>query len=364
MKTFSQFKYMPLLDPTANKLIEGGIQLTKRCSELKGKNNEDYNKDNAQYLESFMQYCVKGTGYEWTGLDMLKNPQITSDRDFAKRFTAVISQIITPVAPAVISERYMELAEVKQVGFGETGRFIVKSNDLFLVHDVAEGVQLGGIQRLYNNEITINPTPKQIFFDMNFYQVAAGIFDFGDWSMKVGVSFAGYIQKLIVNTFTQVITDLTAANSPYVAGGFSDPNFISVAQRVQAANNNSEVYCMGTLTALGTAIPTPIGLQYGLGEEIAKVGYLDRYKGVKLMEIEQAMIPGTINTTASLMIPNDVLYFIAMGQYKPIKVLFEGQNVTVETIPTQTADKTMGLSITMRLGVASVVGSKFGAITL
>lgn len=363
MKTFSQFKYRPLLDPTANKLIEGGIELTKRCAAQKGKNDENYNSDNAKYLESLMQYCVKGTSYEWTDINMIKDPQVTGNRAFAERFAAVISQVITPVAPAVISERYMELAEVKQVGFGETGRFIVKSNDLFMVHDVAEGVQLGGIQRLYNDEITVNPSPKQIHFNMNFYHIASGIFDFGDWSMKVGVSFAGYIQKLIVNTFTGVITDLQAANSPYVAAGMSDPNFINISQKVQSANNNSEVYCMGTLSALGIAIPTQLGLQYGLGEEIAKVGHLDKYKGTKLLEIEQAMMPGTINTTATLMIPNNVLYFIAMGQYKPIKVVFEGENVTVETLPTQTVDKTMGLSITMRIGVASVVGSKFGAIT-
>lgn len=185
-----------------------------------------------------------------------------------------------------------------------------------------------------------------------------------EWAYKLGLSFGGYIQKLIVDTFTAVINDYETNSSPYWANGFSDANFLNVAQKVQAANGNADVYCMGTLTALGNVFPSTVGLQYGLGEELAKDGKLDKYKGVKLLEIEQAMIPGTVNTTATLMIPNNFLYFIAMGQYKPIKVVFEGENVTIESVATQTPDKTGGLTVTMRIGVSSVVGSRFGAIKL
>jgi hypothetical protein len=52
-----------------------------------------------------------------------------------------------------------------------------------------------------------------------------------------------------------------------------------------------------------------------------------------------------------------------MGANRPIKVVFEGQNVVVETVATETADKTMGMNIQMRIGISAVVGSKFGAIT-
>jgi len=362
-KVFSQFRYSGLVDDVANKIIKGGIELTKKYAELKGKTNEEYNSDNHKFVEALSEYCVKSAGFAWNGLETLKNPQVTNSVAFKEKFNAIVAQIITPVAPAVISQRYMDLAEVKQIGWGETARFIVKSNELFQVNDIAEGVQFGGLQRLYNDEITVNPTPKQIRFDIPWYQVAAGIFDMGEWAYKIGLSFGGYIQKNIVDAFTGVITSMTAASSPYVANGFTDSNFLTIAQRVQTANANAEVYCMGTVNALGTVFPSTVGLQYGLGEQIAEEGFLQRYKGVRLMPIEQAQVPGTINTTATLMIPNNVLYFVAMGQYKPIKVVFEGENVTVETVPTQTPDKTAGLAITMRFGVASVVGSKFGAIT-
>lgn len=362
-KVFSKFQTNMLIDETANALVKGGIELTKKYSELNGKTSAEYEAKNGEFMESMVKYCASKAGFNYTGMDMVRNPQVVTDEAFRRAFNVIVAQVITPVAPAVVSNTYSELAEVKQIGWGETARFVVQSNDLFFVNDVAEGVQFGGLQRLYNNEVTVNPIPKQIRFDMEWYQVASGIFDFGAWSYKVGASFAGYIQKLIINSLTTVITDGLAATSPYFFNGFSDANYITAVQRTKTANGNADVYAMGTLTVLGKVFPTTVGLQYGLGEEISKKGYLDMYKGARLMEIEQAMLPTTINTTATLMIPNDTLYFIAMGQYRPVKVVFEGQNVVVETIPTQTPDKSMGMAITMRMGISSVIGSKFSAIT-
>lgn len=362
-KVFSKYKAGLLADETGNEFVKAGVELTKQYAELKGKTNSEYAENNGKFMDSLMKYCVTKAGFNYNGIESLNNAQITNDMMFQKTFNVIVAQIIAPVAPAVVSETYSELAEVRQIGWGDTARFVVKSNDLFFVSDVAEGVQLGGLQRLYNNEVTVNPVPKQIRFNMEWYQVASGVFDFGEWSYKIGASFAGYIQKLIINSLTTVITDGLAAASPYFVSGYSDANYISRVQKVKAANGNAEVYAMGTLTVLGKVIPSTVGLQYGLGEEISKKGYLDMYKGARLMEIEQAMLPTTINTTATLMIPDDVLYFIAMGQYRPIKVVFEGENVVVETLPNVSADKTMGMAITMRLGISSVVGSKFGAIT-
>jgi hypothetical protein len=317
-------------------------------------------------MESLMKHCVDNSlgHYAWNGIDTIKNSMVNQDVGFRSTFNAVISQIMTPVAPAVVSATYMEIAEIQQVGYGETGRFIVNPNDTFLVQDIAEGVQFGGLQRLYKNEVVVNPQPKQIRYDMDWYQVASGIFDFGEWAYKVGISFAGYINAVVIQAFTAVINDLFVASSPYVAAGWSDVQYITIGQRVKAANANKDILVFGTLIALGSVIPNQLGLQYGLGEEWSKVGYLDSYKGFKLMEIDQALVPGTVNTTANLIVPNDIIYFMAVDGYRPIKVVFEGANVTVETVPTETPDKTGGLAITMRMGTTVAVGSKFGALTI
>ena len=51
-----------------------------------------------------------------------------------------------------------------------------------------------------------------------------------------------------------------------------------------------------------------------------------------------------------------------MGMYKPVKVVFEGNTVTVAEDARNTKDHTYALTIDMRIGVDVIVGSKFGAI--
>lgn len=351
------------LDENLNKVVAAGLELTKMFADANGKTDDKYMAESRKFNEVLGHYCVTEAGVKYTGLEQFKNPTITGKAAFKEAFTAVIAQIITPVAPVAVSSQFMDMAEVHNISWGQTAQFPISANDLFYVSEIAEGVKHGGMQKLYNDELVVNPTPKQIRFQMDWYQFASGLFDFGAWSYKMGQSFAGYIQKQVIDSLTTVITDGIAASSPYFTTGFSDTNHITIAQNVKMANANADVYAMGTMITLGKAYPNTLGLQYGLGEDIARKGYLDMYKGVRLVEIDQAMLPGTVNTTATRMISDSTLYYIAMGQYKPIKIVFEGDVASVETIPTESSDKSMGLAITMRFGVSAVVGSKFGAIT-
>ena len=75
-------------------------------------------------------------------------------------------------------------------------------------------------------------------------------------------------------------------------------------------------------------------------------------------------IPGTINTTAQLAIPTNVIFIVAADMYKPVKIVFEGDSVVVDWIPEETTDKTYAVRIQTKLGVAAICGSKFGTITL
>lgn len=327
---------------------------------------DSYGRDNKLYVDALVKHCFdkSNTDFEWTGVDVVKNPMISNNAAFRAAFNEVVAQVITPVVPAVVSATYMNIAELHNIAWGETGRFIIDSNELFLVNDIAEGIQLGGLQRLHKNETTVNPSPKQIRYDIDWYLVAAGNFDFGAWAYKIGVSFGAYINMQVVNSLTSVVTAGIGSGAPYFASGWSDANYLNVAMRVEEANGNSSVYAVGTKGVLGTILPATAGLQYGLGEEWSKVGYLSGYRGYNTLVLEQALVPGTINTSATFMIPNNTLYFFAMDtQYKPIKVVFEGSTVSVETVPTETSDKTGGLAITARIGLATAIGSKFGAIT-
>ena len=71
-----------------------------------------------------------------------------------------------------------------------------------------------------------------------------------------------------------------------------------------------------------------------------------------------------MNGAANLMIPDDKIFLIAAGAYKPLPVVMEGNEITLTDLPEYTSDRTYTFSVKVRLGIKSVIGSKHGVINL
>lgn len=355
------FNYVKSDEEMFNTIVDGAIESTRLAMEgnVNRKEYEDLQNDlNA----NIAKYLVEGTRYAAKGSEALKDPNVTRNRSIREKFDAVIAQVINSVIPMTASRVYGEsFMDIHQIGWGDTARFLVSSNDLWKVNEIAEGILRATLQPIYNDEITVNCGTVEIATSIDWYAVAAGVFDWGQFGLRAGRSFEGYIMLKAIAAMTSVGDELGAA---YTAAGVSTDQWTTLVDRVSAANGGAAVYGLGTLAALNQVIPATVGLQYGLGEEVAKKGYLDMYLGSRLIPIDQFIVPGTVNTTAQLGVPTDVIYLVAADQYKPVKVVFEGDSVVVEAIPERTTDKVYGISIQMKIGVAAVVGSKMGIITL
>lgn len=328
----------------------------------------DYKEDVKNLNAVIVRYCLEGTRYAEKYaehvLDAVKDPRVKRDATFKDNFNAVIAEVIVAAAPMVSAPKYTDaLAEVVQVGFGDTARFVANSNALFKVNEIAEGVQRGVLQPIYNDEYTVNATPVEIATAINWYQVAAGTFDWGLFGLRAGKSFESYI-------FLKIIAAMTSAaalvGAGYSASGMSDANWDSLSERVRAANAGADVYAIGTVSALSQVIPANNYLQMGLGEEVAKEGALSRYHGTPLIIIPNVLKPMTINSTADLAIPATKIYFVGADTYRPVKVVFEGDSVIVEenAFEMGNADRTYQIKIEYRIGISAIVGSKFGTLTL
>ena len=55
---------------------------------------------------------------------------------------------------------------------------------------------------------------------------------------------------------------------------------------------------------------------------------------------------------------------IALGSYKPCKVVIEGNQVTVAKNPLESPDHSYAMHVDMRIGADIVAGSKFGYLSL
>ena len=348
-----------------NYIIDEAIQFA--AAQKQNKPIENREERLAALNDAVIKYSVSGTRYESLyeakGAEIFKDPRVQKNSDVLENFNAIIAEIINPILPMVSNEDFVRFfAEVRQIGWGDTARFVVKSNELYKVNEIAEGVLRGTMQIIHDDEMTINTKNVEIVTEVDFYQVASLNFDFGDFGLRAARSFEQYV-------FLKVIAALntaTAVNGAvYSASGFTKANWATIAQKVSAANGGSSVWAIGTLGALNNVVPSETGLQMGLGQRLADEGYLERFMGVRLVCLDPAFnTPYGVNTNGDLAFADDEIYFIAVGAYRPIGIVYEGDTLVVERDYTHTPDKTYRIKIGMRVGVGAVLGSKFGLLNL
>ena len=357
------FNYTKSADDEFNSLVNCTLDLARATYE--GKKENDYEAKNRELLEAMGKKMVEGTKYEAEydneGLSLFNKPMVRNNTSVRDNFNAVIAQVTTCIVPEVVNDTFSNfIAEVHQVGYGDTARFIIESNDLFKVNSKAEGVRKGVDQPMFDEEITVNAKPVTIDAAIDWYPFAAGIFDMGNFALKIGRSFMAYIFLKAVKGMTQASQKYGAA---YNTNGVSVQLFGTLKERVQAANGGMSVVAIGTAIALANC---SLGGNYQveIGEEMNKVGYLDQYLGVPLIGLNNVLVPGTTNTTAQLVLPDNIIYLVPVAGQKPVKILFEGDEISVSFNPEMTSDKRYGISVELRVGVEAIVGPKYGTITL
>lgn len=359
------FNYHQSDEAIFNDIVDGAIESLNLYSEGI-KDRKSYDELQKDICSNVAKYLVDGTRYsakfDECGSEVLKNPNVTRNKDVREKFDAVIVEIINADIPTTVSRRFgEEFMEVRQIGWGDTARFLISSNELFQVNEIAEGILRGVLQPIFNDEVTVNASPIEIATSIDWYQVAAGNFDWGNFGFRAGRSFEGYI---LLKGMAAMASAAFNNGATWGQAGFSQTAWTTLAQQVSSANGGADVYALGTLTALSQVYPSVTGLQYGLGKEIVDKGHLDRFLGVRLVPIDNFIIPGRVNTSGALGVPDNKIYMIAADQYKPLKVIMEGDSVAVEWIPTETTDKTYRVRVQMRIGLSAIIGSMFAEITL
>mgnify|MGYP006903495555 CR=1 FL=1 len=223
------FSYNKFNDEVADSLVETLVTLSQKSLEGKG-NTADYQDANNQFSEAFMKFCVESAGMTWTGMDMIKNPMVYKKQSFLETFDTIMAGAITPVVPTVAAMGYEQLYDVVQVGFGDSAKFEVDSNELFIVNSMAEGIARGGVQTASNTEYTIAAKREQVALYVDWYHVASLKQDFGKLVAKIGASFAAYIQARLAKVMASAITDASKHGiAGYIANGMTDANWLNIS---------------------------------------------------------------------------------------------------------------------------------------
>lgn len=242
--------------------------LSEKLSDLDDKVDEkDYKKSNEVVLKALMQYCAKRAGLR-DDVNTL-NGRAKKSPVFKDAFFSVISEAIAPVIPAYITYMYDYVADVRNVNYGDSAHFMIPNREIFTVNEMGSGKKRGAAQRLFDKDMTVVPTLKDITVYQDWYQIASGRADLGDFMFKVSMGFANDISKRVYDLIDASYASLPAALK--YSGAYSDTEFTKIVQTLSAANG-MKTYCLGTLLALQQVLPNNDFLKMPYAEEWGTMG--------------------------------------------------------------------------------------------
>ena len=341
----------------------------------------NYGETNKNLQAKLMMYCAK-RACAVTGeippadfQEMQKQQRkFLTNSIFLKTLSGVVRDIVTPILPITYSSALDWMAEIVSVPLGQTYELDVMSNDIFVFQDDSWGASRSKPSNyLYSYPITLNPTLRTAKATIKWYQLVGNDADMGAFFNAISAGMYNKITALW-NKSMQAATE----NQFYVPTNMSftntTANWVTAAKKVSMVNGTKyrNVVAFGDPSALAQVLPSgnanassvnlDSALSTMLGIEWTRYGYIGEYMGIRLMPIDNAVVPGTQDTTVTELIPSDKVWLFPMNGYKPVYIgMEEGTPITLELDPSQTADMTIDVLVSVSLDSKAVFGSK-GAV--
>ena len=268
---------------------------------------------------------------------------------------AVINKLVDTVVPDILTEDFLNVAEVVQIGYGDSAEFDIKSSDLFYVSKTGNSRRHVEAQRQFTGHTSIPVSNHVITTETDMYRVLAGKESPAEYAMKVVLSIEAEIAKDIMAAITSSFTTLTAN---FKENSYDEKAFQKLATRVTAANGGARAVAMGTDLALSTVLPSNEYLKMGLGEDYTKVGYLPVFKKVPLIGLSQKI--DWTSEDYDFALPDNMIYFISPGAPKLVKIVIEGGSLTFSDDFASNGNLTQVSSLHKRFGVGIVTAAKYG----
>lgn len=270
---------------------------------------------------------------------------------------AIVSETLTAVVPDIIKQEFVDLAEFKSVNWGDTLKFTIGSNGLFVVSKLADGIGMAEPQRLRKSDVILDPENRAVTIQEDLIKILTNTTNLAEWMVRVALSLTAEISK---NVYDALINNVANLPANLVDSGYTQAKFIQMAEETQGINGGLQVIAMGTKQALGNVLPLDSGLKYGLGEDYVSRGFLGTPFGIPTMEIKQRIDPATGKSA----IPNNKIWFVPVSS-KLVKIGQEGSVIVNQKNGLyDNADGTVDYTIMMKYDVSVVTGLMYAELTV
>lgn len=250
--------------------------------------------------------------------------QMSTNPMYRWAFFAVVNKLVDIVIPDVIAEDFYQFANVSTIGKGNSGKFTIKSSDLFTVDMNGNSRRHINSQRQFTGEQTLTPVNHTITTQVDLYRVLAGEESLAEYAVKIILSIEAEIALDIAFCMQESYNTRTAN---FKEAGFTQVAFKTLATRVSAANGGRKAIALGTETALMDVMPTDDYLKLGLGETYNSIGYLPVFLNTPLIALAQKI--DWTSPDYDFAISDKFIYFVSPGMQKLIQVVFEDEGLYI-----------------------------------
>lgn len=245
---------------------------------------------------------------------------------------------------------FNSLVDFRNVPEGDQNLFLVEDNNLFVVSEIADGIQGIRRQRLGGVSETSIPTKLmavKIYEEMN--RVLSGRVDFNTFINKVAESF----QQQLLNDINAAWMGATADQLGGVtyfptAGAYDEEELLELIAHVEAAANGQPATIVGTKKALRNLKPAMDS--DGYKNDMYNMGFVGRFYGTPVVATPQRHKIGSTD----FVMPDDSLTIIA-GSEKPIKCVREGNPIVLMGDPMSKNDFTHEYLYAEKYGIGIVL---------
>ena len=340
----------------------------------------EYSKLNEKFQAEHLLYAAKKacavTGetapesfdeFKRQGMNFYRN------NTFLKVLQGIYQEIVYPILPRVYSEAVSVFADVVEVGFAETYQLSVGSDDIPIFQDSAWGASRSvPANRFYSKDITLNPQPKTAEIRMKWHQLVGNNVDFGRFFANLSAGLYAKTMGMWNSVLTTLAADTTKIPSALIYT-FGSVNWVTLANKLAALNNTSinNIRAFGNAVALSKVLPTQqtgssntamdAALATLLGADYIRSGYMGQYMSVGLYPLQDAIIPGTLNT----ILDAEKIWLMASNALKPMTICYNSATpISISISAEETASFEMIFNLTIALDMAAVVADKIGYVTI
>lgn len=271
---------------------------------------------------------------------------------------SIIEDTITRISEDSLNANdfFNRFCEVRNVAEGDSIQFDVEADQNFVVADVARGTQALRRQRAGEyKRVTLNPTPKAIKLYEEWNRIMSGRADINDMSNKVAKSLEDARVMDVYECFFGLTSGiLDGYNAASVAGTYAESELYALIEKVEAYNNGSGVYLLGTMSAC-RSIRASDGSNLGK-DDIYNGGYATKWNGYDVFGVKQRFKTGT----TTLAFPDKKIYVIPASMDKPIKQVFGGDTYLKVSDVGENMDLSIDVTAIQNWATGFVSGSYFG----